>query len=154
MNAEYINPFLTSLLEVMKTMARIELQPGQVEVKEDSLAKGDISGLIAMDGPELKGSFSVSFDEALGLKTYSNMLGEEIKTIDEQVTDMVGEITNMVSGGAKKILGEKGFEFEMASPEVVKGKNHVIKHKVDGPKLLIPFTCDFGQAVIEISFEE
>jgi len=154
MNAEFINPFLTSLLDVMKTMAQIDLQPGKVDVKENTIAQGDVSGLIGMVGPQLKGSFSISFDEALGLKTYSNMLGEESPKIDEQVADMVGEITNMVSGGAKKILGEKGFEFDMAKPMVVTGKNHTINHKVNGPKLIMPFSSEFGKAVIEISFEE
>lgn len=154
MNVEFINPFLTALLDVMKTMAQIELQPGHVELKEDTVARGDISGLIGMVGPQVKGSFSISFDEELGLKTYSNMLGEEAKEIDEQVTDMMGEITNMVTGGAKKLLAEKGYEFEMAKPAVVTGKEHKINHTINGPKLTMPFSSEYGNAVIEISFEE
>ncbi len=81
-----------------------------------------MSGLIGMIGPQTKGSFSVTFEESLALEIMFRMLGEKPKSINEEVTDMVGEITNMVTGGAKRILGEKGYEFSMATPVVVSGK--------------------------------
>ena len=154
MKAEFINPFLVSLQDVMKTMAQIELESGRVGVKGDKIAQGEISGLIIMQGPQIKGAFSITFEQDLVLKTYSNMLGEEAKKIDSEVGDMVGEITNMVSGGAKKLLAEKGYDFDMATPAVLKGKDHNIDHKVNGPTLSMPFTSEFGKAVLEICFSE
>ena len=82
------------------------------------------------------------------------MLGERPDDINEEVTDMVGEITNMVTGGAKNLLGEKGYDFAMATPIVVSGKNHTITHKSDGKKILMPFTSDAGNANIEVSFDK
>ncbi len=67
---------------------------------------------------------------------------------------MIGEITNMVCGGAKRILGENGYEFELATPTIISGKGHEIHHKVSGPKLLMPFISSFGKAYIEISFDK
>ncbi len=153
MNVEYVNPFLSSLVNVLSTMANTTIVPGQPRIKKDEIARGDVSGLIGMIGPQTKGSFSVSFEESLALEIMFRMLGERPKAINEEVTDMVGEITNMVTGGAKRILGEKGYEFSMATPVVVSGKGHTITHKCDGPKILMPFDSDFGKVHIEVSFD-
>ncbi|EJI86422.1 CheC-like protein [Alishewanella aestuarii B11] len=135
-------------------MANTKIVPGQPRVKKDEVAQGDVSGLIGMVGPTMKGSFSVSFDESLAIEIMFRMLGEKPAGINADVTDMVGEITNMVTGGAKRILGEKGYEFSMATPIVVSGKNHTITHKCDGPTILMPFNSDFGKVHIEVSFDK
>ena len=65
MNAEFINPFIAALLNVMQTMAQIELIPGKPKKKSDDQASGVISGLIGMVGDNIKGSMSISFEEGL-----------------------------------------------------------------------------------------
>ena len=82
------------------------------------------------------------------------MLGEDVSEVDETITDMVGEITNMVTGGAKNLLLEQGYDFDLATPVVVAGKDHVVKHKSSGAKVIMPFTTDAGQFFVEICFEE
>ena len=67
---------------------------------------------------------------------------------------MVGEITNMVTGGAKKELAERGFEFDMATPIVVSGRDHTISHRSEGAKLIMPFNHVAGKAYIEICFDK
>lgn len=154
MNVEFINPFISALINVLKTMAQTELQPGKPRKKTDEKSSGDISGLIGMVGPQVKGSLSITFDEGLALEIMSRMLGEKPTEINAEVSDMVGEITNMICGGAKNELGDKGYDFGMASPVVVTGKDHTINHQVDGPKMIMPFTSDFGNAYLEICFEK
>ena len=83
-----------------------------------------------------------------------SMVGEGPDEINEEITDLVGEITNMVTGGAKRMLSEKGIEFDMATPMVVSGKNHTITHKADGPIVIIPLSSKHGKAFIEFSFDK
>lgn len=154
MNVNFINPFLQSLLNVISTMASMELTPGKPQLKTDNLAKGDVSGLIGLVGPQTKGSLSISFEQTLALQIMQNMLGEKPDKINDEVTDLVGEITNMVTGGAKKLLAEKGYDFDMATPMVVSGKGHTISHKANGTKIIMPFTSQYGTAFIEICFEK
>ncbi|GAB3037316.1 chemotaxis protein CheX [Bowmanella dokdonensis] len=154
MNVEFINPFIASLINVLETMAQTKLQPGKPKKKADEVARGDVSGLIGMVGPQVKGSFSISFDESLALEIMHRMLGEKPAKIDAEVTDMVGEITNMVTGGAKLELAKKGYDFDMATPIVVSGRQHTITHKVDGPKIVLPFTNEAGNASLEICFDK
>jgi len=154
MNVEFINPFLSSLVNVLSTMANTTIVPGQPRIKKDEVARGDVSGLIGMVSPQTKGSFSITFEESLAVEIMFRMLGERPKGITPDVTDMVGEITNMVTGGAKRVLGEKGYDFTMATPVVVSGKNHTISHKSEGAKSLMPFDSDFGTVHIDVSFDK
>ena len=80
MDVKFINPFLQGTISVLKTMAFIEPKPGRPYLKKDSLATGDVSGIIGFTG-SISGSMALSFSEKSILKIVSNMLGEEIKEI-------------------------------------------------------------------------
>ena len=60
MDVKFINPFLDATINVIKTMAMVELKPGKPFLKKDHVARGDVSGIIGMTG-EITGSLSVSF---------------------------------------------------------------------------------------------
>ncbi|MGJ8679575.1 chemotaxis protein CheX [Paraglaciecola sp.] len=154
MNAEFINPFVAALLNVLKTMAQTELKPGKPQKKEDDKAGGDVSGLIGMVGENIQGSLSISFEKGLVLEIMHKMLGERPDGINSEVNDMVGEITNMICGGAKNELDEKGFDFGMATPMVVSGENHTIDHQVDGKKMIMPFSHESGNVYLEMCFNK
>lgn len=153
MNVEFINPFISSLINVLATMAQTEIKPSKPRIKQNEIALGDVSGLIGMVGPQTKGSLSITFDAPLALDIMEKMLGERPAEVNEEVTDMVGEITNMVAGGAKNILGDKGYDFDMATPVVVSGKDHAITHKGKGKTIILPFTSGVGSANIEVNFD-
>ena len=153
MNVEFINPFIMAFKNVLETMAQIKLSAEAPKKKADEIARGDVTGLLGMTGPQVKGSFSITFEKDLALEIMSRMLGERPVSIDAEVIDLVGELTNMVAGGAKNALSSKGYEFGMATPVVVTGKDHTITHLVDGPKLILPFKGLNGKACIEICFE-
>jgi chemotaxis protein CheX len=151
MNAEFINPFIAALLNVLQTMAQVELLPGKPKKKSDNQSRGQVSGLIGMVGDNIQGSMSISFDEALVLEIMHKMFGERI---DSDVQDLVGEITNMICGGAKNELGQKGYDFGMATPMVVSGKSHTINHQVDGKKMVMPFSHASGNLYLEMCFNK
>lgn len=133
-------------------MAQVDLQSQKPEKKTSDLACGDVTGIIGMIGPQVRGSMSITFCKKLATYIMDNMLGERIDEIDDQVLDMVGEMTNMICGGAKNALAEQNYQFEMATPVIVAGSNHVIQHKVEGPKIILTFTSDQGNAYMEICF--
>ena len=82
------------------------------------------------------------------------MLGEEIKEINGDIKDAVGEITNMVSGAARKLLEAEGFSITAAIPTVVSGKGHSIVHVMGGPSIVIPFNTDHGPFVVDVCLTE
>ncbi len=154
MNVEFINPFLESIIKVLATMANTEAIPGKPFLKSDRCAKGDVTGVIGLAGDKARGSLAITFTEPAVLHIISRMLGEEIQQVDSSVADGVGEITNMVTGGAKKILSEKGYTFSMAIPTMIVGKNHTISHQTSGRIVCIPFETVAGSFFVEVCLEE
>lgn len=152
MDASLINPFINATINVLETMAFIKCKAEKPYLKKDDVAKGDVTGVIGITG-ESNGTIAVTFEEETILKIVSNMFGEEMKQLNSEVADAVGELTNMISGQARRELEENGKVFEAAIPSVVSGKNHQITHYTDGPKIAIPFTTDGGRFTIEVCLE-
>ncbi len=135
-------------------MAQTEATHRPPGIKQSQVATGDVTGIIGMVGNKIKGSLSISFSEQAALHITNNMLGESLDKIDETVTDMVGEITNMVTGGAKRIFADSGHNFEMATPTVIAGADHEIHHHCQGSVIQIPFDSKQGTFYVEVSFED
>jgi chemotaxis protein CheX len=154
MNVAFVNPFLTSTINVLTTMASTEVKSGKPFLKTDRSAKGDVTGIMGMSGSQAKGSLAITFTEEAILHIYAQMLGEQAKEVNDDVVDCVGEITNMITSGAKAILSEKGFKFDLAIPTMVSGKNHSISHKTKGQIICIPFSTVAGSFFIEVCFED
>lgn len=152
MDARLINPFINATMNVLETMAFIKCKAEKPYLKKDDVAKGDVTGIIGITG-ESNGTIAVTFEEETILKIVSNMFGEEMKQLNSEVADAVGELTNMISGQARRELEENGKVFEAAIPSVVSGKNHQITHYTDGPKIAIPFITDGGRFTIEVCLE-
>lgn len=153
MDVRFINPFLEATIDVLKTMAFVEPTPGKPYLKKDDLARGDVSGIIGFTGVAT-GSMALSFSEGCILKIVSNMLGEEIKEINGDIKDAVGEITNMVSGAARKKLESLGLNISAAIPTVIAGKGHSVSHIMGGPSIIIPFETDQGSFVVDICMSD
>jgi chemotaxis protein CheX len=155
MKVEFINPFLQAAVTVLKTMAFTEAQVGKPFLKgKTPLSQGDITSIVGLTGV-MNGSLAVSFSETAILQVVSNMFGEAFKEVNEEVRDAVGELSNMISGDARRVLAEQGYQFQAAIPTVIDGKNHKICHPLPGPVLVIPFTIgEDGGFFLEVCFEQ
>jgi chemotaxis protein CheX len=149
MDVRFINAFIDGTIDVLKTMAFIEPRPGKPYLKKETAAQGDVSAIIGLTG-DAKGSLALSFSAGSIIKIVSNMLGEDIKEVNADVRDAVGEITNMVSGVSRKCLESQGFNVVAAIPTVVAGKDHTIRHVMGGPSIIIPFETDYGSFVVDV----
>ena len=149
-----IKCFVEAVINVLGTMAMVQVKPGQAYLKKDDKAKGDITGVIGMSSPsgKAKGTMSITFTEQSALGIVSNMLGEQFTEINQDVIDAVGEMTNMICGQARKNLVEIGMQFDGAIPSVVTGKDHSISHVSSKAILAIPFTTQFGNLTVEVCF--
>jgi chemotaxis protein CheX len=149
MDVRFINPFLEGTISVLKTMARIEPVAGKPYLKKGSQAKGDVSGIIGFTG-SARGSLAISFSKASIIRVVTNMLGENHSEINDEVRDAVGEITNMISGVARKNLEAQGYTIQAAIPTIVSGENHSILHVLGGPSIIIPFETDAGPFYVDV----
>jgi chemotaxis protein CheX len=152
MKVEIINSFLEATVSVIKTMASVDLAPGKPFIKKGSISTGDISGIVGMAG-ESEGSLSLSFSKGCILYIVSSMFGEPITDINEEVKDAVGELTNMISGDARRRLETAGIVYQGAIPSVITGPGHEIRHVTKDPIVSIPFDSANGGFHLELCFK-
>lgn len=151
-DVNFINPFLQAVVDTFFKLANMKLTPGKPFVKEKDAPRGDISGVISIKG-KLKGSIALTLSEGVAVGAVQSLTGEPKKGIDSDVRDLVGELTNIISGQGRRVLADMGHHFEAAIPEIIIGKEHIIKHQANGPILAIPFNTSEGELVVEICLE-
>lgn len=152
MKVEIVNSFLEATVSVIKTMAFVDISPGKPFVKKGSISTGDISGIVGMTG-EGEGSLSLSFSRECILHIVGSMFGEPIMDISEEVKDAVGELTNMISGDARRRLETAGILYQGAIPTVITGAGHEIRHVTKEPIIAIPFDSTNGGFHLELCFK-
>ncbi|MBU0673243.1 MAG: chemotaxis protein CheX [Proteobacteria bacterium] len=150
MKAELINPFLTSAKNVLETMCQLKVTAEKPFLKKEKVSYGEITGIIGMVSTTVQGCMIVSFSKECILQIVANMLMEPKKSeIDEDVTDAVGELTNMICGGAKAQLAKLSLTFDLATPTMISGKGVTISYYSNTPTIVIPFHTDAGDFVVE-----
>ncbi len=154
MDIEFVDQFITATIHVLKVQANVEASAGKIALKKMGVINsGDISGIIGVVSDSLNGSVIISFPEDTFLAIMSNMLGEVYTSLNEDIVDGAGELTNIIFGQAKITLNEKGYGIRAAIPSVVKGKNHELLSQTKGPVVVVPFESSAGPFVVEICIE-
>ena len=149
MDVKFINPFLYGTMEVLEKMAFIKPVAGKPFVKTDDTACGDVSGIIGMTGDAV-GSLALTFNEECIIYITNKMLGENHTEMNKEVLDTAGELTNIISGAARKMMEKDNLKVFAAIPTIVFGKGHTLRHIIRGPSIVLPFQTEKGAFVIDV----
>lgn len=133
-----LQAFVDGVLKTLATIAQTEAKVGKPFIEPELSETGEIAGMVGMVAPPLKGTLLISFSKDSIFQVLENMLGEKHTEINRDVSDAVGELTNMIYGTAKTALNQMGYNFEMAIPSVIHGKFTLTK-STKGATLVIPF---------------
>lgn len=152
MDVLLINALLDSLFKLFATMVKLKIQPGIPEPKQGNTAKGVVSGLIGMKAEGVSGSVALTLTLPAIREISRSLVGYEIASADKEAADLVGELTNMLVGGAKRILFERGYDFDMQIPQLLRGDGHEIVHHYPGQTVLLPFKVNQDEFYIELNF--
>ena len=153
MDAAYVNPFISALLNTCNTMLGKSPDRLGASLKNNCIAQGDISALIGFAGEEVHGSVALSFPTATALKLYTLMMNEEVTQMTRDVQDSLAELVNIVAGGAQTVFDDAGLRFHISIPSVIIGKNHSIVHRGNYPIFVLPFQIEESNFVMEISLK-
>ena len=69
----------------------------------------------------------------------------------DDVLDAVGELANMIAGQAKAELEE--FDLSVSLPNVVTGKDHVVRFPSKSAPICVPYDTDLGPLLLEVGLE-
>lgn len=150
MDVSYINPFIEAVDCVFTTM--LSTQPKRVGVKvSDGRAKGEvITSLVGMSG-KVEGVVALRFPPKTALILASRMLGSHMTEVNDEVTDAISEMVNMVAGSAKAKFDHDP-PLELGLPTVVEGTGYKLKYPSKSVWLEVPFNSDAGEFSMEVTY--
>lgn len=153
---EVIKHFIVSAKKAMSTMCGIkDVQKKKLYINKEAEAFGSISGVMGLSGATAStpaGSFVLSFPDKLATKLASNMLCTDPSELGvEDIEDAIGEIVNLVSGQAKKLLADTKFAFSISVPTVISGERHRISWQETSPCICVLIEADGEEFAMYLS---
>jgi len=142
-----IMAFVKSVQNVFSTMLQVPLQIGTPTIKTDTQPPFDVTGIIGMSG-DVEGSVVLSFPTATAERVVSIFSSTEITKAHPDFPDAIGELVNMISGGAKAQFKNK--KVTITCPSVIIGADHVVHGRRDSKCIMIPCGSDLGDFVVEV----
>jgi chemotaxis protein CheX len=151
MRVEYINPFLAAAIAAFDTMLGCKLIRGAPYVKNGGRPEHEVSGVIGLSG-RARGTVVLSLSREAALSATAVLLDERPEEINADVTDAVGELTNIIAGSAKAQL--EHLEMSVGLPTVITGKCHCVEFPKKVTPICIPFDSDWGLITVEVGLAE
>jgi len=150
MDVEYINPFVIAVQNIFETMIDLSFNLGQPTLKKESEPAYEVSGVIGLSG-SVSGCVVINLSKDIALQLASALLDEEFSELNEDCTDAIGEIANMIAGNAKTDFPVA--DTSISVPTVVIGK-HKMNYPSGVPIVSIPCATNGGKLVIDIAIEK
>ncbi len=157
MDVDYPAIVIKATTDLFSTMMMIELEVGEPIVDRTVMEEAVvITGMIGLAG-EYKGNIAIHFSEKMALKSISAMLGMEFEELSDDIKDAIGEVANIVAGGAKTELSAVGVGFDLSLPTVIAGQSYSVFHSDSAKKntgTILPFSNDGARMFVEFDIEK
>ena len=147
MNVRFINPFVKSVCNTFETMCSLNVEIGKPELKTTGDPPNDVSGIIGFSG-DAAGSVVLHYSFDVASKVATAFTGVDINPEHQDFSDAIGELTNMVAGGAKARF--EGLKISISLPNVIVGESHTVSPSNNSPRLTIPCKTDAGPFQLEV----
>jgi chemotaxis protein CheX len=117
--------------EVFEIMVGQKVKPAE---KSETPPPGGFTAMVGIAGG-LCGVLTISCDRKTARELAKSMLGPEIADSEEQTSDALGEICNMVAGNFKNKLSNADRSCMLSVPTVIKGDAFSFRSLADGEVL-------------------
>jgi len=133
--------------EVFDTMLSMELTE---QDHQEFTGASRIVGSVSLAG-SVSGTVNIHVSNTFASQITANMLGMELDEIDsdEEVHDVIGELSNMIGGDLKSRLCDAGFTCELSIPSITSGKDFSIESKGWAVNEIVYFQYQEHIALIE-----
>lgn len=120
-DANTINPFITSAISVIRTVSEIEAERGKPSIKPLEFDGESALIMLGVTG-ELKGHviFEIENNSAKLLAS-KMMMGYEVTELDDMALSAISELGNMIMGNAATIFSKNEKLIDITPPTAVKG---------------------------------
>lgn len=149
MDTSYIVAFVRSVQDVASTMLNLKVEVGAPRLHKGAGSGNDVSAIIGLSG-DCVGSVALCFSTQTAAGMVGKFVGMEIDPESPDFTDGVGELANMITGGAKsRFSGDRNIS--ISCPSVIVGQGHRVFQQTDMPVIEIPTHSECGEMLIVVS---
>jgi chemotaxis protein CheX len=154
MKAEYINPFLVTISNVLVEMIPgVTIERGALQKKPTPIETLGCSSLIGVAG-EVEGRIVLDMEKATAIKIAGAMNDEEFTVFDSMAASTINELTNMVSGGAITLLNESGLTLDISTPTMFVGIGLKLFDSGEADEcIIIPIHTNFGDVHLNVALK-
>jgi chemotaxis protein CheX len=149
MDVRHINAFLEATKAVFDSMVRLP-----ITFEKPQLGTGksqyDVSGVIGLSG-DVVGSVIVGFSKVSAVQIASAFAGSPLELGTSDFADAIGELANMIAGGAKAKF--EGQDVSIGCPSVVVAPAHSISSPSSSASICIYCNTAGGRFVIDITMQ-
>ena len=110
-----------------------------------------LSAIVGFGG-KISGNISIHLSPDSACTLASNMLGMEIKEMDDIVADAMGEMVNMLAGGMKKYACRHEDLFKISVPSIIYGSDYSTHSPKDSERLLMGIKTGSSTYSIQLIF--
>ena len=150
-DAKYGGSFLVNTMSVFEAMFGCTLSRGEPFCDRSSQPIHDISGLIELKG-KVEGSFLLSLSRSVAMAAVMPVMGKHPTTINDDVIDVVGELTNIIAGNSQAQFDKS--DLCISTPKVLIGKSHCVEFPEGVIPTCIPFKCEWGPVAVQLGLFE
>jgi chemotaxis protein CheX len=144
MKVEFINPFLSSLSDVLQQIVSLEVTTGKPELINSPTDSPGVTIIVGVTG-DLKGQVFYNFSPQMALDfARAMMMGMEVDELDELAKSAISEMANITMGNIATKLSEAGFTVDLTPPSIVVGSEKITITSDVGRVLRIPMTTRAG----------
>ncbi len=153
MDVRFINPFVVATTTVFKTMLNIDLTMSKPLLRKTRESTGDVTGVMGLAG-DAKGTICLGFTKEGAIFAYRSLTGDGANDMSPDVVDAIGELTNIISGQARKELEKAQINLKAGIPSVVVGKGVELHFMSALPIASLPFQfqTDNGPQMVHVDF--
>jgi len=133
--------------EVFEIMVGSRVKPAP---KGEGTPPGGFTAMVGIAGG-LCGILTISCNKKTACEIAKCMLGPEIADSEEQVSDALGEICNMIAGNFKNKLSSADHACMLSVPTVIKGEEYSFRSLADGEELETAMM--FGESSVTVCLQ-
>lgn len=153
MKEEFINSFLSPAILVWEKELGEDLVVSGTDLVSNQYTTDDVTAIIGVSG-KLEGNVLYGFSGGTALAVVSRMMGEEVKTISDEIgLSALGEIANMITGNAATRLSASGYPCDISPPVIIEPTGSRFT-TVGGPQIRVNFSSPLGALSVRIVLYE
>jgi chemotaxis protein CheX len=145
-----LEPFIAAASMTLGELAQTELAVRSVYRTAQPRTLSDLSALLGLtaEGGEV---LVLSFPKATASALARRILAAVTPAPDDDlIRDCMGEVANVIAGGAKTLLAETPYQLLLATPRIISGAGFEVGSRPGVEGLVVVFGSDAGEFALQV----